>query len=96
MTNSYKVIDTGSKSKQVAVRLGANVYEALEQEALMTGGTVTALIRQAVIKSLEGRQEIKPMAGDTLKLSFPGSQEFIAVVKKEKKRKQRAKEKEAT
>jgi len=96
MSNEYRVVETGSKSKKINIRLGENIYSALEKHAETTGGTVSEIVRQAILESLQGKQAIEPMEGDTLKLSFPGSQEFIAVVKKEKKRKQRAKEKEAT
>lgn len=71
MPKKYKLVETGEKSKVVTFRLGESFYSALEKQAQVTGGTVSATARELILESLgagkPGEFIFKP--GDTLKSS---------------------------
>jgi len=69
-----------TKSKQVNIRLGENVYQALEQEAQMTGGTISDIVRRAITDRLDGTSPPKPLPGDIFKITLPGLKEYTVKV----------------
>jgi hypothetical protein len=76
MSNEFRLLDTGEKSKVVTFRLGETVYQALEKLANETGGTVSATARKLLLESLAG----EPMlyrAGDTLQATSTDTAVFI-------------------
>lgn len=69
MSEEFKLLETGEKSRVVTFRLGESVYSALEKQAQETGGTISATARNILLAGLQG--EVKPYEfvfkpGDTL------------------------------
>lgn len=72
MSEKYKLVETGEKSRVVTFRLGESVYSALEQQAQETGGTVSATARSILLAGLQGEEkpvEFMFQPGDTLQSS---------------------------
>ena len=70
MTQKYKLVETGEKSRVVTFRLGESVYSALEQQAQEAGGTISETARKLLLQSLaSGDKPFTFNVGDTLQSS---------------------------
>lgn len=77
--NELKLIDTHRHERQIGLRVGESVYQALERLARETGSTIADAARRVIIEGLNSKG-ITPdtyKAGDTLKV---GTSDVMVII----------------